>query len=137
VIAPPPPTSDRPADAAAGSASPAAPARPAAVLVLDTGERIAVAHGGGVLLGRAPAREEGDDDLDVVAIADHTMSVSKTHIAVRSSPEGLQVTDRNSTNGSAVVRHGEQHELVPGRPTPVRDGDDIRFGDRRARVTTT
>jgi len=137
MIAPPPPTSDRPADAPAGSARPASLARPAAVLVLDTGERIPVAAGRGVLIGRAPARGNGEDDLDAVAIADHTMSVSKTHILVRSTPGGLEVADRHSTNGSAVVRDGRQHELVPDRPTPVHDGDDIRFGDRRARVTTS
>ncbi|UUT35837.1 FHA domain-containing protein [Microbacterium elymi] len=116
-------------------ASPAVPAAGTATLVLETGERIAVA-GDGVLLGRAPARARGDAELLPVPIADTTKSVSKTHVAVHRIDGVWAAEDRHSTNGSAIVRDGTQHELLPGRPLPLRDGDELRFGDRRARFQT-
>lgn len=106
-------------------------AAPATItLVLDTGDAVEVA-GAGVLLGRAPA---ADDGLVPTPVLDRTMSVSKTHLAVRRDGEALFVEDRGSTNGSALVRGGAERELTPGERVPVHDGDTIRFGDRFAEV---
>jgi hypothetical protein len=129
-----PPSSDRAQDAAASATAGAA--RAASVpgeLVLDTGQHIPLS-GGGVLLGRAPARAEGDAELTPIPVDDATKSVSKTHLAIVRLADGWFAEDRHSTNGSAIVRDGAQHELVPGRAVLLRDGDDIRFGDRHARI---
>ncbi|GAA3764360.1 hypothetical protein GCM10022240_15820 [Microbacterium kribbense] len=122
--------------AAAPSAPPpagASAAGPRAELVLDSGECIDVTPPG-VLLGRAPARASGDGDLALIPLVDQTKSVSKTHLAILCVDGGFAVVDRHSSNGVAIVRNGAQIELVPGRPAVLADGDDLRFGDRHARV---
>ncbi|MGW9587986.1 RDD family protein [Microbacterium sp. NPDC055455] len=114
---------------------PAAPSRPgasAARFVLDTGRVVDV--GSGILIGRDPAPVTGDDGVAPVAIDDPTMSVSKTHLAVLPHGTDTVVVDRGSTNGSAVVRGGAEHPLVPGAPVALRPGDTIRFGDRHAMI---
>lgn len=108
------------------------PAASAARFVLDTGRIIDV--GSGILIGRDPAPVTGDDGVAPVAIDDPTMSVSKTHLAVVPRGADTVVVDRGSTNGSAVVRGGAEHPLVPGAPVALRPGDTIRFGDRHAMI---
>ncbi len=111
-----------------------APRGPVAVtLTLDSGEVIAV-EGGGVLLGRAPARSADDAGMTEVRVADPTMSISKTHLAVIRAGDTVHVEDRWSTNGSSVVTGGVDQALIAGERRPLRHGDTIRFGDRRARV---
>ncbi len=115
----------------AAPAAPGAPTAPATItLVLDTGDTVEVS-GAGVLIGRAPA---ADDGLVPTPVLDRTMSVSKTHLAVRRDGDALLVEDRGSTNGSALARDGGERPLVPGERVPVQDGDTIRFGDRHAEV---
>lgn len=138
--APPPAPTAPPTPAPTGTWAPptllpeaasASPAEPAAItLVLDTGDAVPVA-GAGVLIGRAPA---ADDGLVPAPVLDRTMSVSKTHLAVRREGDALFVEDRGSTNGSALVRGGGERQLAPGERVPVQDGDTIRFGDRHAEV---
>lgn len=112
-----------------------APSRPGASVarfVLDTGRVVDV--GSGILIGRDPAPVTGDDGVAPVAIDDPTMSVSKTHLAVLPHGSDTVVVDRGSTNGSAVVRGGAEHPLVPGVAVALRPGDTIRFGDRHAMI---
>lgn len=104
-------------------AEPAPSPRP--VIVLDTGDRITV-HGT-TLIGRAPA---SDGSAHLVPIADETRSVSKTHLVLAPARRGLLVTDQGSTNGSAIVRAGNEQVLVPGETAELRAGDTVRFGDR-------
>ena len=64
------------------------------------------------------------------------MSVSKTHAQLHVSGDGsLVVTDRGSTNGSALVRSGVSRQLPPGKPTTLLDGDVVRLGDRSMSVS--
>ncbi|QTV80741.1 FHA domain-containing protein [Microbacterium sp. NIBRBAC000506063] len=65
---------------------------------------------------------------------DDTRSVSKTHLAIALTRRGITATDRNSTNGSAILRQGAEHLLVGGQPAELRGGDVIRFGDRSLTV---
>lgn len=110
------------------------PSGPIAVtLTLDSGEIIAV-DGGGVLLGRAPARSADDVGMSEVRVADPTMSISKTHLAVIRAGDAVHAEDRWSTNGSSVSTGGIEKPLIAGEPVPLHHGDTIRFGDRRAQV---
>lgn len=101
-------------------------ARAAAVLAFDTGERLSIT--GAALIGRNPAASGGEHVEHVLPIDDETRSVSKTHLLIAVAP--LAAVDRGSTNGSAVGRDGQEHELEPGTPFPLRAGDTVRFGDR-------
>lgn len=135
------------AHAPAASASAAVPAQPAApesaasaaatpavraVLRLDDGNRIEVR--GATLIGRAPAPVAGEGAVQLVAVADDTRSVSKTHLAILPARRGVLVIDRGSTNGSAIARDGSELPLTPGDPAPVQVGDVVRFGDRTLTV---
>ncbi|QMU97081.1 FHA domain-containing protein [Microbacterium esteraromaticum] len=103
-----------------------------AVLQLDDGSRIEVR--GATLIGRAPAPVAGEGAVQLVAIADDTRSVSKTHLAILPARRGVLVVDRGSTNGSAIVRAGSEMPVTPGDPAPVQVGDVVRFGDRTLTV---
>uniref|UniRef100_UPI0013E38F1C FHA domain-containing protein n=1 Tax=Microbacterium sp. CPCC 204701 TaxID=2493084 RepID=UPI0013E38F1C len=102
-------------------------------LTLDDGGVIEIV-GSGILIGRDPATSPGEPRLVPVAIADPSMSVSKTHLAVLRVDAGLVAIDLGSTNGTAIVRSGAERELTPREHVALRDGDTIRLGDRHARL---
>ncbi|MGX9901808.1 RDD family protein [Arthrobacter sp. SA17] len=56
-----------------------------------------------VLIGRNPAAHSGEQVTQMLAIQDPGRSISKTHLHLLSDRDGIWVTDRNSTNGSAVT----------------------------------
>jgi uncharacterized RDD family membrane protein YckC len=113
----------------------AAPAPPSGWrVVLDSGEELVVE--GVALVGRRPEGRPGEAVQHLVPLRSHDMSVSKTHAQLHVSGDGsLVVTDRGSTNGSALVRAGVSRELPPGKPTTLLDGDVVRLGDRSMSVS--
>ena len=98
------------------------------VIVLDTGRRVEV-HGL-TLIGRAPVPSPGEDRAQLIPVDDDTRSVSKTHVALTPTRRGMTITDRDSTNGTAIVREGTEHPLAAGEPVAASAGDLVRFGDR-------
>ena len=69
-------------------------------ILLDDGRRIAL--DGLILLGRNPQPQAGEEDAQLIKIADETRTVSKSHLAVGLDAGGVYVVDRGSTNGSTV-----------------------------------
>lgn len=104
-------------------------ARTALQLVFDTGDTVALT--GPVLIGRNPDSAT-HVDARLVKLPDSTRSLSKTHLYARPVDGGLEITDCHSTNGSAVVRDGVEHDLTPDTPVRVAEGEQIRLGDRFA-----
>ena len=83
------------------------------------------------LIGRNPAGHPGEDAVQLIPVADPGRSISKTHLHLQAGDGGIWVTDRNSTNGSAVTTpDGIRTALAPGEPTHVRPGSTVHFGDR-------
>ncbi len=83
------------------------------------------------LIGRNPAGYDGEMISRLITIRDTSMSVSKTHLHVRASREGLWVTDRNSTNGSAITgTAGAKAALAPNTPVLAEIGARVHFGER-------
>lgn len=113
----------------------AAPTAPVGWQVaFDSGEELVV--DGVALVGRRPEGRPGEAVAHLVALRSEDMSVSKTHAQLHVSADGsLVVTDRGSTNGSALLRSGVARELPPGKPTTLLDGDVVRFGDRSMTVS--
>ncbi|GAA1476695.1 hypothetical protein GCM10009623_11410 [Nocardioides aestuarii] len=103
-------------------------------VAFDSGEQLVV--DGVALLGRRPEGRPGEAVHHLVPLRSEDMSVSKTHAQLHVSGDGsLVVTDRGSTNGSALVRSGVARQLPPGKPTTLLDGDVVRFGDRSMTVS--
>ncbi|TLM84841.1 zinc-ribbon domain-containing protein [Pseudarthrobacter sp. NamE2] len=84
-----------------------------------------------VLVGRNPVGQAGEQHAQLLAVDDPGRSISKTHLHLLTDGAGIWVTDRNSTNGSAVTTpDGHRTALVPGVPTFVSPGSSVHFGDR-------
>ncbi|MCW1806608.1 RDD family protein [Brachybacterium squillarum] len=80
------------------------------------------------VLGRNPSAEEGEAG---VVLPDPTRSISKTHLRVEPTAEGVTVTDLGSTNGSAILlQDGTREALVPHTATEVPAGARVGIGDR-------
>ena len=115
----------------APSPAPAGPAPvPAAILVMDTGQRIALVAPR-TLLGRAPVAIAPWEEADTVPVTDPDRSISKTHLAVLLDGDRLSVRELGSTNGSAVVAaDGARTTLLMGQDVVVPDGARVELGDR-------
>jgi len=84
-----------------------------------------------VLVGRNPVGQAGEQHAQLLAVDDQGRSISKTHLHLLTDGAGIWVTDRQSTNGSAVTTpDGRRTPLVPGVPTFVTPGSSVHFGDR-------
>ncbi|MEV7660270.1 RDD family protein [Paenarthrobacter sp. NPDC089316] len=106
-------------------------ARAQAVLRIRIDDGQDVQLGGSVLLGRNPAPQPGETVEQLLPVSDPGRSISKTHLHLRVDGDGVWVTDRNSTNGSAVTASdGIQTRLQPGEAVFVRPGSTVHFGDR-------
>jgi predicted component of type VI protein secretion system len=84
-----------------------------------------------VLVGRNPVGQTGEQQAQLLAVDDPGRSISKTHLHLLTDGPGVWVTDRNSTNGSAVTTpDGRRTPLQPGVPAFVSPGSTVHFGDR-------
>ncbi len=95
------------------------------VFTWDDGQRVSVS--GRTVFGRNPAAEPG---AVVVPVRDETLSLSKTHFEAAAEATGGWVMDRQSTNGTTIIRDGARIDCPPGQRVPVRLGDAIEIGDR-------
>jgi len=84
-----------------------------------------------VLVGRNPVGQSGEQQAQLLAVDDPGRSISKTHLHLLTDGAGIWVTDRNSTNGSAITTpDGLRTALQPGVPSFVSPGSTVHFGDR-------
>lgn len=95
------------------------------VFTWDDGQRATVS--GRTVFGRNP---EEPGAVTNVAVRDETRSLSKTHFEAGANTSGGWVMDRQSTNGTMVVREGVRIACPPGQRVPVRLGDALEIGDR-------
>ncbi|MFC9351108.1 RDD family protein [Arthrobacter sp. NPDC057013] len=108
---------------------------PEAVLriTLDDGRDVRLAHT--VLIGRNPAPAAGESQAQLLPVPDPGRTISKTHLHLLTDGAGVWVTDRHSTNGSAVTTpDGMRTALQPGVPAFVSPGTTVHFGDRTFNV---
>jgi len=103
-------------------------------ILLDDGRRIAL--DGLVLLGRNPQPKAGEEDAQLIKIADETRTVSKSHLAVGIDAGGVYVVDRGSTNGSTVsTTNGMSARCKAGEMVRVGEGAIISIGDHWLEIT--
>ncbi|MFE4837135.1 RDD family protein [Arthrobacter sp. NPDC056691] len=88
-----------------------------------------------VLIGRNPAPAAGESQAQLLPVPDPGRTISKTHLHLLTDGAGVWVTDRHSTNGSAVTTpDGMRTALQPGVPAFVSPGTTVHFGDRTFNV---
>lgn len=124
--APPPAPSSR-----APQRVPASSGQQFFVLQFDTGQQVQIE--GVSLLGRNP---EPPDPTQVrpIRVVDEERSVSKAHLLVRPVALGIELIDRNSSNGTRLTHNGIERSLAAGEPALAEPGDTIHIGDRTATV---
>ena len=102
---------------------------PQVVVVIDTGERIPLT--GVLVFGREPALS-GDPAETAVVVDDRNSSVSRTHLRLGVTPEGIWAEDSHSANGTILgYPDGRQFALVRGQRAAVPLGSTLFIGDRR------
>lgn len=84
---------------------------------------------GTIVVGRDPSSSLVANST-AVPIADDGRSMSKSHAALSVTDEGLFVEDLHSTNGVRIIRGGEEFEVSPGSPAPLRADDVLVLGER-------
>ena len=98
-------------------------------VTFDTG--VTYPFGGTIVLGRNPLAPASHPTASPVPVDDPQRSVSKTHVALTATREGVVVEDLHSTGGTVVVRaDGEETPVLPGAPVHARAGDTVRYGQR-------
>ena len=103
-------------------------------ILLDDGRRIAL--DGLILLGRNPQPQAGEEDAQLIKIADETRTVSKSHLAVGLDAGGVYVVDRGSTNGSTVsTTNGMSTRCKAGEMVRVGEGAIVSIGDHWLEIT--
>lgn len=96
-------------------------------LLLDDGTVVHVT--GPTVLGRRPADPTGE--FTAVQVTDLSRTLSRNHVAVWPHPDGLQVRDLGSANGTAVaVPGGTLQDLTAYTDVLVPVGARLAIGDR-------
>lgn len=110
-------------------------AKPQVRLVFDDGRELELRSA--ALIGRNPAGRAEESVDQLIDVPDQGRSVSKTHLHLRVEASAVWVTDRNSTNGSAIsTPDGTRTQLRPGEAVRADAGSTIHFGDRSVLVGT-
>jgi len=85
-----------------------------------------------VIIGRRPksTRTTGADLPTLVAVDSPEQDISRSHVEIRAEGEHVLVTDLDTTNGTVLLRGGnEPVRLHPNEPTMVVTGDVLDLGD--------
>ena len=98
-------------------------------VTFDTG--VDYPFGGSIVLGRNPVAPASRPTASLVPVDDPDRTVSKTHVVLTATREGVLVEDLHSTGGTVVVRaDGQETPVVPGSPVVAAPGDTVRYGQR-------
>lgn len=115
-------------------AQPLTPATTGLRLHFDDGASLDVPELG--LVGRDPEPGPDESTALLIALADPSMQLSKTHAAFGLDERGgLWVLDRGSTNGTSATTPAGELELSPGERTSIPLGSTVAVGGRTFRVT--
>ncbi len=72
----------------------------------------------------------GPIDVDLGAIEEGSY-VSRKHAKITQTDQGYQVEDLGSSNGTYVLRQGDEDFARVVEPTPIEDGCRVAFGNAR------
>ena len=101
------------------------------LLVFDSGQRDQVLFGQAAVIGREPRPQEVGDRL--VVVDDNT--VSKDHLRVEHTADGVWLSDLGSTNGTRLVVDGEPTPLAPRVRTRIDGVVRVQVGQAMVMVS--
>lgn len=101
---------------------------PRAVLMFDNGSKTALTIPSTLVLGRKPTPHKLQDT--VLAVPDHTGTVSRSHARLEITEDGAWISDLGSTNGTRVINQEGQETPVPVKQrVEVHNNNRIALGD--------
>jgi PPM family protein phosphatase len=103
-------------------------------LDFDDGSSLTVRGRG--LIGRDPVACADEKVEHLVALADDTLSVSRTHLEFGIGEPGLWIRDCASTNGSEIELNDHRIVIEPGLRVAAPPGSTIHMGARQVKVQT-
>ncbi|MER3513790.1 MAG: hypothetical protein C4310_04885 [Chloroflexota bacterium] len=83
-----------------------------------------------VRIGRTDPKRNIYPDLDLTADGGLDAGVSRMHAALQLQDGEVMIVDLGSSNGTRV----NGVELLPNRPQPLHDGDELELGALQIRV---
>ncbi|MCC6616722.1 MAG: FHA domain-containing protein [Anaerolineae bacterium] len=83
-----------------------------------------------IVIGRRDVATGTQPDVDLTSYAGYRMGVSRRHAMIQLKDGHLEFVDLGSSNGSKL----NGTVVQPHRPFPVRDGDELTFGNMKLRV---
>jgi pSer/pThr/pTyr-binding forkhead associated (FHA) protein len=105
--------------------APDASALPAiSLVVINSGRRIALDAGEELLVGRKDNQRGIYPDVDLGLDGGYDAGVSRRHAIIAPHADGYALEDLASANGTFV----NGNRLAPQSPTPIRHGDELKFG---------
>ncbi|HEY8323950.1 MAG: FHA domain-containing protein [Ktedonobacterales bacterium] len=123
-------------DAAPAVAAPAAPLAPAAtvarLVIKDDGAEFQLAGKSEYLVGREDPVSNIYPDIDLTPHKGEEYGVSRMHAKIYAQGSQFLIEDLNSTNSTYLNRQ----KLPAKTPTPIKDGDEVRFGKVEATFAT-
>ena len=119
-------------DASAAPAAPYAPATSARLTLKEDGAEFQLAGKSEYLIGREDPVSNIYPDIDLTPHKGEDYGVSRMHAKILQQGGQYLVEDLNSTNFTYVNRQ----KLTAKTPTPIKDGDELRFGKVEATFHT-
>lgn len=93
-------------------------------VIPSTGRRVAMDIKETIHLGRPDPAKDHQPDLDLSEDRGAEHGVSRRHAVIESSPEGIVIVDKGSTNGTLL----NNYRLPPDLPYPLHNGDEVKLG---------
>ena len=115
-------------------ATPAAPAATttARLVIKDDGAEFPLAGKSEYLVGREDPVSNIYPDIDLTPHKGEEYGVSRMHAKIYAQGSQYLIEDLNSTNSTYLNRQ----KLAAKTPTPIKDGDEVRFGKVEATFAT-
>ncbi len=99
--------------------------------VISTGATIVVPVQNSIILGRKDPTHRIQPDLDLAPYRGYQCGVSRSHAVIVAKDDDLWIRALSATNGTQV----NNGTLIAGQEQLLRDGDELRLGVLRLRVT--
>lgn len=95
------------------------------VFIPSSRQRLQLNVSGKIKIGRSDPQTNHFPELDLTDFEGADKGVSRLHASIQPTANGVSLVDLNSTNGTLL----NMYRLPPEKPYPLKDGDEIRFGD--------